>query len=665
MRSGLVPDTGTAAGGKAGSFSWNQPWLWGLLLVAITVTAYIPVWHAGFIWDDDKFLLENPLIRMPDGLYRFWFTASSPDYFPATSSTLWFEWRLWGKNPLGYHLVNLFLHALSSLLWWRVLVRLKIPGAWLAAALFAVHPVNVESVAWITERKNTLAMFFFVLTLLWYLRFEDTGRRPWYCVSAGAFALALLSKTAVAPLPLVFLGLAWWRQGKVERRDLWHSIPFFGMATVMALITIWFQYHLSIGSDIVREDGFFSRLAGAGWAAWFYLYKAVIPLNLIFVYPRWKIDAANLLSYVPVFLATTGFLVCWHYRRQWGKAWLLGLGYFVVMLLPVLGFLNIYFMRYSLVADHWQYFSIIGPIALIAAGITRGLHSFGERKQLLLPVICGILLIALGGLTWRQCGMFADVETLWRTTLAGNPDSSMVYNNLGGILLEKGQTNEAITLFQKALEVEPEHANAHDNLGNALRQMGRADEAIVHFERALEIQPDHAKAHNSFGSVLRQMGRVDEAIVHFERALEIQPGFVNAHNNLAFALHQKGMLDEAIVHFQRSLELQPDEAGAWNNLANALIQRGRVREAIALAQQADRLSGGMNPVIIGTLAAAYAGAGRFSEAVTAARQAMQLSYAQSNIALANALRAQIGFYEAGLTSRGPGRTEVPSQPGQP
>ena len=657
MRFGLVPGTGAAAGGRTGFSSWNQPWLWGVFLVAITVTAYLPVWHAGFIWDDDKFLLENPLIRMPDGLYRFWFTASSPDYFPATSSTLWFEWRLWGKNPLGYHLVNLFLHALSSLLWWRVLVRLKIPGAWLAAALFAVHPVNVESVAWITERKNTLAMFFFVLTLLWYLRFKDTGRRLWYCVAAGAFVLALLSKTAVAPLPFMLLGLAWWRQGKVERRDLLHSIPFFGVATVMALITVWFQYHLSIGSEIVRDDSFFSRLAGAGWAVWFYLYKAVIPLNLLFVYPRWKIDAANLLSYVPVFLATMVFLVCFHYRRRWGKAWLSGLGYFVVMLLPVLGFLNIYFMRYSMVADHWQYFSIIGPIALIAAGITIGLRSFGERKPLLAPVICGILLIMLGGLTWRQCGMYTDVEMLWRTTLAGNPDSPMVYNNLGGILLEKGQTHEAITHFQKALEIEPEHVNAHNNLGNALRQMGRADEAIVHFERALEIQPDHAKAHNNLGSVLRQMGRVDEAIVHFERALEIQPGFVNAHNNLAFTLHQKGMLDEAIAHFQRSLELQPDDAGACNNLANILIQRGRVSEAIALAQQADRLSGGMNPVIIGTLAAAYAAAGRFSEAVTAARQALQLASAQSNIALANSLRAQIGLYETGLTSSGPGRYE--------
>ncbi len=381
------------------------------LIVAAALLAYAPVLRAGFIWDDDAFLTENPLIRAPDGLYRAWFTTTSPDYFPLTSSMLWLEWRLWGPNAAGYHLVNVLLHAASAVLLWRVLLRLRIPGAWLAGLLFAVHPVAVESVAWITERKNTLAMALYLASILAWLRCDGVGfhhddttsttngsrqtairsdhdettntsnatphstlRTPHYLLSLGLFLLALLAKTSVVMLPAVLLGCAWWRRGRVARRDLVRVLPFAAVAAALGLVTIWYQYHNAIGPHVVRSEGLASRAVTAGWAAWFYLYKALLPLKLCFVYPRWT-AAVSLLAVVPglLFLAML-FLFARFGPKGWGRPFLFALGYFLVTLLPVLGFVDISFMYYSLVADRWQYTALVGVVAL-AAGLSARLQS--------------------------------------------------------------------------------------------------------------------------------------------------------------------------------------------------------------------------------------------------------------------------------------------------
>jgi len=651
-----------------GSSSRRRGWFVGLLLVAATFLVYLPVWQAGFIWDDDTFLVANPLIKQAGGLYRFWCTTAAADYFPATSTNLWLEWRLWGNNPLGYHLTNVLLHALSAVVLWRVLVRLKIAGAMLAAALFALHPVNVESVAWITERKNTLAMFFFALTLLWYLRFEDTGRRRWYWLGVGAFVMALLSKTAVVMLPIVLLGIAWWRRGRVGRPDVWRSVPFFAASVLLGLVTVWFQYHQAIGSDVVREDSFWSRLAGAGWAVWFYLYKAVLPLNLTFVYPRWPIEATNVLSYAPGLLVVAGFVVCWRYRNRWGKGLLFGLGYFLVMLLPVLGFLNIYFMRFSLVADHWQYFSILGPLALAAAGITLALNGIARGNLFVKPTVVVTLLLVLGVLTWRQVGMYADSETLWRTTIARNPKCHIAHVSLGNVLYKKGQLDDAIRHYQMALAISPDFS-AHMGLGCALLYKGQLDEAIHHCQEALAIFPDKAEAHYNLANALLYKGQLDEAISHFQKALDLRPDHANACNNLGYALLRKGQVREAVAHYQMALQIQPDSAGPYNNLAwvlatcpEASVRNGG--QAITLAQQANQLSGGQNPVMLKTLAAAYAEAGRFPEAIAAAQRALDLAAAQSNTSLAKDLRAQIELYRTGSPFRDTHQTDVSAHPSQ-
>jgi protein O-mannosyl-transferase len=683
----------------------ERVWLLSALLVAATFVVYLPVWRAGFIWDDDTFVWRNPLIRDPGGLFRLWFTTAAPDYFPLTSTTLWLEWRLWGANPLGYHLMNVLLHALSAVLLWRVLKRLRIPGAALAAAIFAVHPVNVASVAWITERKNTLAMFFYLSSLLFYLHSEDTretrmengGRTSGlptfsilhppssllYCLSLLAFACALLSKTAVAPMPLVLLGLAWWQRGRLELEDVCRSIPFFALAAATGFLTLWFQYHRPIGQSIVgvRTDSFWSRLAGAGWAIWFYLYKALRPVHLSFVYPRWRIDATRALSYVPVLLVAAAPLVCWRYRQRWGKPLLLGLGYFVIMLLPVLGFLNICFMGFSFVANHWQYFAIIGPIVLTAAAVTLA-GGFGcQRQAWLAPAVGGALVLALGILTWQEARTYTDLKTLWTTTIARNPAAEIAHNDLGNLLLQQGQAEQAIThlrqaivlqpeaaylrynlgsaLFragrvdealvqlQRAVELEPGMAPAHENLGAAFLDRGRVNEAIAHLQKAVELQPTLASPHFNLGGALLQAGRVAEAIAQLQRALQLQPQLAPAHVSLANALLRQGQTADALAHLQKAVELQPDLADAHYNLANALLQQGRTDEALAHFQKTLALQPGFAPAHNG-LANALLQQGRVEEALAHYRAALSLEprFAEAHLNLANLLLQRRQFNEA-------------------
>jgi len=620
----------------AGEKAKPPAWLLGFFLVTITVMAYQPVWHAGFIWDDDEFLTDNPVIKSANALHRLWFTASTPDYFPMTSSMLWVEWRLWGNHPLGYHLVNVLLHAFSAVLLWRVLQRLKIPGALLAAAIFTLHPVNVESVAWITERKNTLCLFFYAGAILSWLKFEDSGQSRWYGLALASFVLALLSKTAVAPLPLVLLGMAWWRRGCVEWKEVRRVVPFFMISVVLALVTVWFQYHRAISHDVVRTDGFWSRLAGAGWAVWFYLYKAVLPLNLVFVYPRWQIDARNILSYIPLVMLAVALVVCWRSRSGRGRALFFGMAYFVVMLLPILGFLNIYFMRFSLVADHWEYFAIIGPIALAAATIRS-------------PVLAATLLVTLGVLTWRQCGMYANVETLWQTTVRLNPECWLAHHNLGVVLDQKGRLNEAITHYREALQIKPDYAEAHYSLGTALVQNGRLDEGITHYQKALRINPGYADAYTGLGVALQHKGRVDEAITHYQKALQIDPDFAEAHYNLAIALREKGRVDEAISYFQKALEINPDYAEAHNNLGYDLLQKEKVDEAITHFQSALHIKPGL-PEVHYNLALALRQKGRADEAIAQYRKALEIrpDYSEAHNDLAVLLDARGEHDEAVL-----------------
>ena len=547
-------------------------------LFLLTLVVYLPAIPGAFLWDDNIHLTDNLLTR-ESGLFRSWFTTEQCNYWPLTWTVLWVGWQFWGSDPLGYHVINILLHAAISLLLWCILRRLRVPGAWLAAVIFVVHPVNVQTVAWITQIKNLLAMFFYLLAILGYLRFEHKKLTRWYFCSLLAFLMAGLSKTSVVMLPFVLIGCAWWQRGKISREDLMRSLPFFALGGVLGINEIWFQYS-SIGEDVVRPEGFFSRLAGAGWAVWFYLYKALIPYKLSFIYPRWNIDPVSIISYLPAIMLLALFVLAWRYRGHWGKAFLFGLGYFVVTLFPVLGFFDINFMRFSLVADHWQYTSIIGIIALAVGTTVSTWHHWQSRLRNLGIAIAAVLVGLLSVFTWVRCHGYSNPEALYRNTIAKNPKAWMAHSNLGTLLAAEGKFDEAIDHCSEALRINPTHAWIHGALANALVGQGRSDAAIPHFYEAVRLKPDFAEAHNDLGLALKKQGRVDKTISHFSEAVKIEPEFVEACLNLGLTLAEQGRINQAVHHFSEVVRLEPDSADGHYSLGLGLALLGNRDRAV-------------------------------------------------------------------------------------
>ena len=624
--------------------AWRSLGPGATLIILLTVVAYVPAMRGGFIWDDGLLISENRTVRASDGLYRFWFTTEAPDYYPLAWSLWWLEWRLWGDSTTGYHVVNVLLHAVNAVLVWIILRHLKIPGAWLAGLLFAVHPVNVATVAWISEQKNTLSMLFYAVAILLYLRFDEDGRWRWYGLSLAAFLLALLSKSAVVMLPVVLLGCVWWTRGKVRWKDFLRCGPFFGLSLVLGLVTIWFQYHQALGGYTIRAASFPSRLAAAGWVPWFYLYKALLPLNLTVIYPKWQIDASRWVSYLPGIILVGCLIVFWWRRKTWGRPLLFGLGYFVVMLFPVLGFFDQGFYQFSLVADHWQYCSIVGAIALSVAAGEMIFRRMGEQRRCLGTVAGMAVLMVLAVATWRRGHVYADEETLWRDNVAKNPNAWLAHHNLGIALGQACRIQEAIWHWEQALRIKPDYARTHYNLGIALGQVGKLADAIAHYEQALRIKPDYAEAHNSLGAALWQAGRIQEAIGHYEQALRIKPDYAEAHNNLGTVLAGQGRVSEAIAEYAAALRIKPDYADAHYNLGVALASQGRISEAIAEYAAALRIKPD-HAEAHHDLGIVLAGQGRVEEAIAEYRASLRIKpdnvEARNNLGVALASQGRV------------------------
>jgi tetratricopeptide (TPR) repeat protein len=668
--------------------------LFGLILAAVTIFAYRPAWNGGFLWDDDVYITNNELLTAPDGLRRIWFSLDSPSqYFPLVYTAFRTEHAVWGLDPTGYHWVNLLLHIGNALLVWLVLARLKVPGAWLAGAIFALHPVQVESVAWITERKNVLMGFFFLLTLLAWIAFVGgRTKRSWlfYGLALILYLLALFAKTTACTLPAALFLILWLQRTPISRKRVFQIIPFLVLGVAMGALAMWWErYHQGTSRAVFTFLSPIERVLVASRAVWFYLSKLAWPSNITFIYPRWDIAPSHLLNYAWLL---AGVIVCgaiYFLRRYVGRSVEVAAAFFVATLSPVLGLIMLYTFRYTFVADHYQYLACIGPIALASAGLVNLAEaSKSSRNMIFSAALCVVALLAT--LTWRQAAMYGNIETLWRMTLSRNPSCWMAHNNLGIVLFEKGQLDDAIAHYRTTLHMQPNFWDADYNLGtallgkgqvdeaifycdkavrmqpndpdaqvalaNALLQKRQIDEAIVHYEKAVAIRPDYFLARYGLGHSLLEKGMLDAAIEHSRAALLIQPNNADCHTVLAIALDEKGQSAEAVKHYEKALEISPQSVSALNNLAwllatdsNASLRNGA--RAIQLARQASQLSGGTNALVLRTLAAAYAEAGQFGKAIESARTAMQLRRSQGDDSLAPELQQQIALYELGLPYR--------------
>ncbi len=634
-------------GGKAGRSGRWRPVLGALLLAGLVLAAYRPLLPGSFLMDDRRLVgSDNPLVNGQEGPLTIWFHAD----FALSTFAFWAEWLAFGKNPGGYHAVNLALHALSAVLVWRLLARLKIPGAWLAGAIFAVHPVCVATVGRIAELKNTLSLPLFLASFWLYLRYETGTLRPaggalCLACSLAAFVLALLAKTSTVMLPLLLLAWAAWERGRVTRLDLLHTSPYFVLALGFGLLSVWFQKHQALAGATLAAQSFWERLALAGRAFWFYLGKALWPVNLNLVYPQWKAEAASPAAWAPVLLCGAAAAACWRYRRSWGRQVMFGLGCFAVTLFPALGFFDAQYLTRWQVSDHLQYLPLIAPVALAAAGMASLPGAAFSRGA------AAAVVVALSVLCFDRARVFSTEEGLLRDTVARNPAAWGVQNDLGAVLAARGEYGEAKGCFEASLRAKADYPEAHVNLGRILLMQGQVEEAEEHFLEAVKVQPQNAEAHRSLGNILARQGKPGEALRHLLVTLRLKPDN-RTRLDCAALMRQTGDDAGAAAQFRQVLRGQPESVEALNNLGwlLATCPDARVRnggEAVRCAERAAGLPQEKGMCVMGTLAAAYAEAGRFQDAVATAEKAVETETAAGEERFAALNTQLLKFYRAG------------------
>jgi tetratricopeptide (TPR) repeat protein len=614
-----------------------------LALPALVLAAYWPALHGGFIWDDDAHV-TRPDLRSILGLWRIWSEpGATQQYYPVLHSAFWVEHHLWGDAALGYHLANVGLHLGACFLLLALLRRLAVPGAVLAVAVFALHPVCVETVAWVSEQKNTLSTVFYLMAALAYLRFDSERRARWYAAGLALFALALLSKSVTATLPAAILVVIWWKRGLLSiRTDVLPLLPWFGLGIAVGMFTAWVERAFVGASGAAFNLGPVERLLIAGRATWFYLGKVLWPVNLVFIYPRWTVTSQEAWQYLyPA--AALCVLAAFFLLRGRSRTGLAAALLYVGTLFPALGFVNVYPFVFSFVADHFQYLAAAFAIAALCAAATVLAHRLPARMLVASRVSGAALVGVLAFLTWRQCGDYRDVEAFYRSILAGNPDSWMAHDNLGVVLVQKGKADEAVVHYREAIRLNPSYPEAFNNYGNVLAKAGRWSEAEEAYAGALKARPTFAAAEYNWGYALNQAGQYARAETHLRNALRLKAGIAEVHYELGNALANSGRMAEAMDEYRQALALKPEFAEAHANLGLALAEQGNLAEAIAQISVAVRL----RPEYAEAHAYygfALAGSGQLEEALAQYGEALRRGPNSANI-----------HYQMGITLRKLGR----------
>jgi protein O-mannosyl-transferase len=616
------------------------PWA---MIFAATLVAYLPALQGTPLWDDDGHLTK-PGLQSVHGLWRIWFeVGATQQYYPLLHSAFWIEHWMWGDATVGYHLTNIALHAMSASLIVLIMRRLSLPGAWLAGFVFAVHPVCVESVAWISEQKSTLSGVFYLAALLVYLRFDQDRQKSKYLFATGLFVLALLTKTVTATLPAVILVIFWWQSGRLEwKRDVLPLLPWFAVGISGGLFTAWVERTFigARGADFLLTPA--QRVLIAGRAICFYFGKLLWPANLMFFYPHWNVDPGAWQQWLfPAAVLAVSVSLGFAATRHRGP--LASFLLFSGTLFPVLGFLNVYPFRYSYVADHFQYLASLGVIVPGIALLAWAIERTSGRKAVTIASSV-LLILVLGVLTWRQSRMYCDEETLYRASLQRNPGSWLAHYNLGVLLAAKPETyQDAMQEFQAAVQIKPDYAAAHHDLAVVLANTpGRMQDAISEYKVALQDDPDLAEAHYDLGNLLlRTPGRQQDAIAEYQAAVRIKPDFAAAHTNLGIQLAAiPGRSTDAIAEFRTALQLSPDLAEAHNSLGLMLSRvPGRLPDAIAEYQAALRVNPDYAEAHANLGNALVQTPGRFADALNEYHEALLIrpEYAEAHFFLGTAL----------------------------
>jgi tetratricopeptide (TPR) repeat protein len=553
-----------------------------LALLALTFLVYLPSLGGEFIWGDDLYITGNPLVQSADGLARIWFSKQLPQYYPLTFTTFWLEWRLWGPDPALYRVINILLQGAASVLMWRVLLRLGVPGAWVAAAIFAVHPIQVDSVVWVSERVNVLSGTFFLLAILAYLRFEKQRKEAFFASALGSFLLAVLSKTSVVVLPAVLVLIRVWQRRRWTAGDGLRLAPFFALSAVFAWITIHHEQTQAGAQGEAWEAGLLERVAIAGNIFWFYLLKSFIPWNLMWAYPRWSIDPSSVWACGPGVGAVILFIALVGLGRR-ARSLLAACVYYLIALFPVLGVFNIYYFRYSYVADHFCYLAVMGVFATVGAIgfwlVTNHVSWSAAGNVWPFRIISGIVVLLLAGLNIARQPTYRNSETLFQATLAQDPGDCFTGVNLGLLHFQRGDVEGAGRAYRTVIEHNPSCDRAYSNLGDVYLTQGRREEAIQVLQEAIRVNPRSTEALHNLGAGHHEAGRLAEAVGYYEQVLTINPYSRRSLKNLALAYASLGQAEKAMEYSERTLAISPGDTVVRRRLADWLERAGRLDEA--------------------------------------------------------------------------------------